>query len=163
MTETPNYWANLPANVRYSDKINPMERLLYAEITALSNYKGYCWASNKYFGKIFKKHPNSISRNLSKLALHKFIKIQIVKTGNHVESRRISIADNPKQNCEVPINKNVKYNNKKEKELLFEEFWNNYNYKKSKDIKFKKHPATWLNQGCWDDEFEQSNNDKMVY
>ena len=20
------------------------------------------------------------------------------------------------------------------------------------DTKFKKHPATWLNQGCWDDE-----------
>ena len=31
------------------------------------------------------------------------------------------------------------------------------------DIKFKKHPGTWLNQGCWDDEITQrgSNDGKI--
>ena len=27
------------------------------------------------------------------------------------------------------------------------------------DIKFKKHPGTWLNQGCWDDEIIDNNNE----
>ena len=26
------------------------------------------------------------------------------------------------------------------------------------DTKFKKHPSTWLNQGCWDDEIQNNNN-----
>jgi hypothetical protein len=195
MKSKPNFYSILPADVRYSSNINSMEKLLFAEISALCNYKGYCWASNKYFGELFKKHPGSISRNLSKLALHGFIKIQLVKEGKHTDSRRISLIHNPsekvytypKQYCEEPLNKNVKHNNKKEKHKLFEEFWDAYNFKKSRklcytkfmqlsltvckkcvvaakaysesitDVKYKKHPSTWLNQGCWDDEIQDKN------
>ena len=33
-----------------------------------------------------------------------------------------------------------------------------YKYAAStKDIKFRKNPITWLNQGCWDDEIKDSN------
>ena len=185
--DKPNYYAILPAEIRYSKKINPLERLLYAEITCLVNYKGHCWATNRYFGKIFDRHPSSISRNLSKLALHNFIKIKLVRNNNNVEERIITLVNTPQQNCEPPLNKNVKYNNKKEKDMLFEEFWNNYNFKKSRklcyakfmsfstaicrkcvtaakvysesitDDTYKKHPGTWLNQGCWDDEIQDKN------
>lgn len=37
MNETPSYYAILTANVRYSKLINANEKLLFAEITALSN------------------------------------------------------------------------------------------------------------------------------
>ena len=47
--EKPNYYAILPAEVRYCKELSPMERLLYAEITCLCNHKGYCWATNNYF------------------------------------------------------------------------------------------------------------------
>lgn len=188
MKENPNYYANLPADVRYSDAINPMEKLLYAEITCLSNFKGYCWATNKYFGKLFKRNPNSISRNLSKLALYGFIKIKMIRTkDNNVETRIITLVHTPSQKSVPPLNKKVNNNTNKEKIILFEEFWNNYNFKKSRklcydkfmnlslkvckkcvvaaklysdsitDIKFKKHPGTWLNQGCWDDDITDNN------
>ena len=37
MTEKPNYYAVLPAIVRYDNDLKPNEKLLYAEIVALSN------------------------------------------------------------------------------------------------------------------------------
>ena len=199
MTEKPNFYAILPADVRYSNKITPMERLLYAEITTLTNFKGYCWASNAYFGRLFDRNPKSISRNLQNLSLHKFIKIYLVKgERNHVDQRVISLTTKipkgmttpPPQKCEAPLPKNVKDNNTNEKSVLFEEFWDAYNSKKSRkmcytkfmalsyeickkcvvaakeysasitDSKFKKHPATWLNQECWDDEITQQSRDR---
>ena len=41
-----NYYAVIPAPVRYNKKLKYPERLLYGEITALSNRYGYCFASN---------------------------------------------------------------------------------------------------------------------
>ena len=46
---TPNYFGILPANVRYDKRLKPMEKILYTEITALANKKGYCYATNSYF------------------------------------------------------------------------------------------------------------------
>ena len=49
-----NYYAIIPANVRYDTNLKPNEKLLYGEITALSNQKGFCYAQNQYFAKLFK-------------------------------------------------------------------------------------------------------------
>ena len=51
--DNPSYYAILPANVRYDKNLKPMEKILYAEITALSNKNGYCSASNSYFAKLY--------------------------------------------------------------------------------------------------------------
>lgn len=47
--EKPNYYAVLPACVRYDDRLKPAEKLLFAELTSLSQAEGYSWASNGYF------------------------------------------------------------------------------------------------------------------
>lgn len=48
----PNYFAVIPAEVRYSD-IPANAKLLYGELTALSNKEGFCWASNAYFAALY--------------------------------------------------------------------------------------------------------------
>ena len=54
MENKKSYYAIIPANVRYDERLKLLSRMLYGEITALSNEKGYCWANNKYFGTLYK-------------------------------------------------------------------------------------------------------------
>ena len=45
--EQPSYYSILTANVRYDKELKANEKLLFSEITALSNRNGYCHATNK--------------------------------------------------------------------------------------------------------------------
>lgn len=76
MQHNPNYYAIIPADVRYSDII-PNAKLLYGEITALCNKEGFCWASNAYFGKLYSKNTTTISEWVSVLKKHGFIRTEV--------------------------------------------------------------------------------------
>jgi len=88
----PNYFANIPAHVRYSD-ITPNAKLLYAEITALLQMNGVCFASNKYFSTLYNKNKTTISRWISELKQKGFIKITYTyKDGTReIDNRYIQI------------------------------------------------------------------------
>jgi hypothetical protein len=64
--EQPNYYAIIPATVRYAD-ITPNAKLLYGEITALCSKEGFCWASNEYFAKLYSASERSVSRWVTEL------------------------------------------------------------------------------------------------
>lgn len=78
-TLKPNYYAILPAVVRYDVDLSPNAKLLYAEITSLCNERGYCWATNKYFSMLYSVESRSIQRLLKQLADKKYIKIELIK------------------------------------------------------------------------------------
>ena len=86
----PNYYAIIPANVRYS-KLKPHAKLLYGEITALASKEGYCFASNRYFANLYEVTKNTISSWISDLHKAGFVSVQLIKEGNQVIERRIGI------------------------------------------------------------------------
>lgn len=104
-----NYYAIIPANVRYDRELPPNAKLLYGEITALSNEKGYCWASNSYFAELYKVHNNSISRLISQLEKKNYIKVELILEGKQVKERHLHInnVNTSKQDCVEGVNKNV--------------------------------------------------------
>ena len=65
--EQPNYYAILPSSVRYDNRLKANEKLLYSEITALSNKTGLCYATNKYFADLYEVEIETISRWISHL------------------------------------------------------------------------------------------------
>lgn len=116
-----NYYAIIPATVRYSKKLKASEKLLYGEITALSNKNGYCYAQNRYFADLYDVSIETVSRWISNLQKFGFIKIKVNRNENkEVISRYIYIVDIPyQQKNQYPyiqknqegIDENVKENN----------------------------------------------------
>ena len=107
MNETPNYYAIIPANVRYAD-LKPNAKLLYGEITALSNKHGFCFASNKYFAELYKVNKNTISSWISDLKNYGFVTVKIERNvNNQITKRCIGIL----KKMDKPIHEKLKYNN----------------------------------------------------
>ena len=119
--EQPNYYAIIPATVRYDTNLKYAEKLLYGEITALANKNGYCYAQNKYFADLYNVTAVSVSRWISHLQELGYIETEIIRNENkEIVSINIYIVDLPyyqkNQYPYIPkskegINKNVKDNN----------------------------------------------------
>ena len=107
MKENPTYYANIPANVRYSN-LKPNAKLLYGEITALSNKLGYCFASNSYFAELYGVSKNTVSRWIGDLNKLGFITVQIERNSNNQITKRIIGID---KKVDTPIDKKGKDNN----------------------------------------------------
>ena len=104
--EKPNYYAIIPSNVRYSN-LKPNAKLLYGEITALSNKTGYCFASNNYFAKLYGVSKNTVSRWIADLKSLGFITIEIERDSKkQITKRIIGIV----KNVDTPIDEKVKGN-----------------------------------------------------
>ena len=123
----PNYFGILPANVRYDKKLKPMEKILYTEITALANSKGYCYATNSYFANLYDVHKNTAGTWINKLEKLGYIKSKIIyETGTkNVKERQLFIVtpnkkidtyqqkdcDPINEKIDTPINENIEENN----------------------------------------------------
>jgi hypothetical protein len=78
-----SYYAIIPANVRYDADLTPNAKLLYGEITALCNEKGYCWAKNEYFADLYSTSEKSISRWIKNLADKGYIETEVTTFRNN--------------------------------------------------------------------------------
>lgn len=89
----PNYYAILPAAVRYDENISWMEKILYAEITALSSKEGYCYATNAYFARNYKVSTRTVSRAITNLTEKGFLFTLLENYGTNT-LRKIYITSN---------------------------------------------------------------------
>lgn len=99
----PAYWAVLPARVRYDEELRPNAKLLYAEISAMSDATGFCWATNRHLAQLFGLAADTVSALVAQLAERGYIVMEIIKgpKGNITE-RRIWLAE-----VRPPIGKNA--------------------------------------------------------
>lgn len=119
--EQPNYYAIIPAEIRYDNRLKANEKLLYGEITALSNKEGYCWSTNKYFADLYGVSEVSVSNWVSSLVEYGYIHRQLIKDPNtkQVKQRRLYLSESHlkkslggnKENFNTPIKENFKDNN----------------------------------------------------
>ena len=108
----PNYYAIIPAEVRYSKKLTPNAKLLYAEITALCNMNGKCTASTDYFCRLYEVSRVSIQKWLKILEDNNYIKrINIYKPySKQIEARMITLVNIPSKEKLID-NTNININN----------------------------------------------------
>lgn len=109
-----NFYAIIPAFVRYDKDLQPNAKLLYGEITALSNEKGFCWAENEYFANLYNVSKTSISKWISCLIKKKYITSEIVyKQGTkEIEHRYLRIVGGGvEEKLNTPIEEKLKDNN----------------------------------------------------
>ena len=72
-----NYYAIIPAVVRYDNELTDKAKLLYGEITCLSSKEGYCFATNNYFAKLYRCTTRAIQNTISKLQERGYIRVVI--------------------------------------------------------------------------------------
>ncbi|MBS4200303.1 conserved phage C-terminal domain-containing protein [Bacillus sp. FJAT-49732] len=109
-----SYYAIIPANVRYDQEITPNAKLLYGEITALCNEKGYCWASNSYFADLYGVSKVSISKWINQLVDNGYLtsEIQYKDGSKEIFNRYLRIVNVPiKEKFNTPIKDKFKDNN----------------------------------------------------
>ena len=111
--EKPNFYGIMPADVRYDKNLKPMEKIMYSELTALSNKNGYCNATNSYFAELYEVSKNTVSLWISDLEKAGYIKTKLIyETGTKIiKERRIYISDPITKNNDTPITKNREDNN----------------------------------------------------
>ncbi|MDQ8630524.1 helix-turn-helix domain-containing protein [Enterococcus sp. FR191] len=89
MNEHRGFYAIIPAIVRYDNQLNGNAKLLYGELTALANERGYCWATNQYFASLYNVSKRTIISWMKQLEKRKYIKIQVFyKPDSKIVDRR---------------------------------------------------------------------------
>lgn len=71
----PNNFSVVPAAVLLNDTITDKAKILYSEISALCNKKGYCWATNDYFEKLYECSKITVIRAINALKENGYIKV----------------------------------------------------------------------------------------
>lgn len=142
--DTPSFYSVLIPFVRYHKQLSWFDKILYSEISALTNSKGYCFANNSYFQDVFNVSRSTVQRSLNTLDKNGCIKIEIIKDkNNQVLTRKMYlIIDTPpgvkndttpgRKNDTTPGVKNDTYN-------IIKEF-NNTSINKNKNNRRNNRP-----------------------
>ena len=115
-----SYFAIIPANVRYDKRLTANAKLLYGEITALCNEKGFCWAKNSYFAELYGVSKKSISKWISELIEYGYIysEIKYVTGSKEIEARFLKIIDTPIDSVKSSIPMEEKFHTPMEEKVI---------------------------------------------
>ena len=96
---TNTYYTILPADVRYDKRLLANEKIIYSEILALAQKKGYCHATNAYFAEALSTSVTSVSKWINKLIKLSYIKVEYkyLENTRHIEERRLFITKNDQE------------------------------------------------------------------
>lgn len=125
--DEPNYFAIIPANVRYDKNLKDKAKLLYGEITALCNKEGVCWAKNEYFADLYDVTKTTVSTLIKNLIDNGYIKSKLIyKEGTkEILNRYLSIVKDPIKENLKDNNINIIINKKEEEKEKIIDFYNN--------------------------------------
>ena len=107
----------LTYDILVDDRLTDFQKLLFASITGLCRQKGYCWASNSYFEKLFNKSNTQVSTGISKLVELNYLTREMVykrkaeKDGKititkQISFRKLLVNINGEQNRGIPEKQN---------------------------------------------------------
>ena len=121
------YYAIIPADVRYDVRLTPNAKLLYGEITALCNEKGFCWAMNEYFADLYSVSKVSVSKWVGNLRDCGYIEVQMqYKEGTkQISNRHIRLSTPLKEIFNTPTKKSLIPSQRKVKDPIKEKFKDN--------------------------------------
>lgn len=104
----PGYMAFIPSIVRYDKELKPNEKLLFGEISALMDAKGFCWATNKYFSELFDVTIETVSRWITHLCEKGYAKSKIVyaEDGKTIIQRKLWVFL-PVADADEPIDEKI--------------------------------------------------------
>ena len=170
MEQVANYYAIIPACVRYDNTLKPNEKLLYGEITALCNEEGYCWATNEYFAQLYEVHTKTISQWINELKEKGYLRVELVRNEKTkaIEKRIISINKKAdiaiKENNITSTGENDDKSSVKETELAdnFDKILQIYPRKDGKNMAFNHYKA-WLKGKNYAGRIVKLDNRQMWY
>lgn len=88
----PGLVSYLPQRVIFDRELTAQAKVLFAEILALSETDGYCWASNQYLARLFDASEATVSRQVAQLTARGYIESRMEPTATGSE-RHIFVTD----------------------------------------------------------------------
>jgi len=90
----PGYTALLPPRVRYDRELPAAAKLLFAEISAMTDVTGFCWATNGYLARLLGISKDRAARLIGLLEAGGYVATEVVRDEkNAVKERRIFVSD----------------------------------------------------------------------
>jgi hypothetical protein len=166
MKEKPSYYAILTAEVRYAKNLTMFQKILYAEMTALSEKEGFCWASNKYFAELYDKSEKYISSTISDMNKKGYIDTFISQKDGitrkiYIGATHKNLDSYPEKSGETypekPEHNTTSINTKKEREPSYEDSSVTYKTKqkiyKQRGLEYKPKKSRFIEVGKVVEEF----------
>lgn len=168
---TSNFYIVIPATVIYDTNLSANAKIMYGLISGLTNEKGYCWASNKYFAEKIGVSKTAVSLWIKNLKDAGYITVEFEyrDESKEVEMRKIWIVKN--ELATIPTINNTSAEAKPAKEekytdeikeiidYLNNKIGSNYRYKTESTNKLIR---ARLNEGFTVDDFKQVINTKCA-